>query len=103
MIMKIGAVPGNLVLDIELILNWVFDSLQFSDEEALIKAIVWRDTLSENNPEETQKYFDANLEDIKILRDIKNRLGIIKPLYESKKISPTKELNAWISIWEKLP
>ncbi|MCC5647993.1 hypothetical protein LC607_34850 [Nostoc sp. CHAB 5824] len=103
MIIRIGTISGHSILDIEQILDWFFARLEFSYEEALIKATAWRDALSKNNPEDNQKYFDANLEDIKILRDIKNRLIIIKLLYDNKKIDTTKELNAWISLWEKLP
>ncbi|MDZ8085137.1 MAG: hypothetical protein RMY16_05985 [Nostoc sp. DedQUE12b] len=102
-ILKFGAIPGNPVLDIHLIINWFFDNLHISYEEALIKAADWRKALAANNPEETQKKFDSELEDFRKLRLIKNRLSIIKYLSKSKDFLPNEELNTWISLWEKLP
>ncbi|MEH1968445.1 MULTISPECIES: hypothetical protein [unclassified Nostoc] len=102
-ILKFGALPGNPVLDIQQIVNWFFDNLHISYQEALIKATDWRETLAANNPEETQKKFESELEDIRKLRLIKNRLGIIKRLSKSKYFLPNEELNIWISLWEKLP
>ncbi len=103
MILKFGALPGNQVLDIQQIVNWFFDNLHISYQEALIKATDWRETLAVNNPEETQKKFESELEDIRKLRLIKNRLGIIKRLSKSKDFLPNEELNIWISLWDKLP
>ncbi|MBN3938497.1 MAG: hypothetical protein V7L21_25845 [Nostoc sp.] len=100
MILKFGALPGNPVLDIQQIVTYFFDNLHISYQEALIKATDWREALAANNPEETQKKFDSELEDIRKLRLIKSRLGIIKQL---SKFLPNEELNIWISLWEKLP
>jgi hypothetical protein len=102
-ILKFGAIPGNRVLDIYLIINWFFDNLHISYQEALIKAADWREALAAKNPEETQKKFDSELEDFRKLRLIKNRLSIIKYLSKSKDFLPNEELNTWISLWEKLP
>ncbi|MEH1938452.1 MAG: hypothetical protein V7L14_33065 [Nostoc sp.] len=103
MILKFGAIPRNPVLDIQQIVNWFFENLHISYQEALIKATDWREALAANNPEETQKKFDGELEDFRKLRLIKNRLGIIKRLSKSKDFLPNEELNIWISLWEKLP
>ncbi|MEH1950030.1 MAG: hypothetical protein V7K77_24210 [Nostoc sp.] len=73
-ILKFGAIPGNRVLDIYLIINWFFDNLHISYQEALIKAADWREALATNNPEETQKKFNSELEDFRKLRLIKSRL-----------------------------
>ncbi|WP_335017143.1 hypothetical protein [Nostoc sp.] len=51
MILKFGALPGNRVLDIQQIVNWFFDNLHISYEEALIKATDWREALAANDPE----------------------------------------------------
>ncbi|MEH2176877.1 MAG: hypothetical protein V7K45_29235 [Nostoc sp.] len=61
MILKFGAIPENPVLDIYLIINWFFDNLHISYQEALIKAADWREALASKNPEETQKSLIANL------------------------------------------
>ncbi|QLE39358.1 hypothetical protein FD723_01780 [Nostoc sp. C052] len=103
MILKFGAIPENPVLDIYLIINWFFDNLHISYQEALIKAADWGEALAAKNPEETQKKFDSELEDFRKLRFIKNRLSIIKYLSKSKHFLPNEELNTWISLWEKLP
>lgn len=103
MIVKFGALPENPVLDIQQIVTWFFDNLHISYQEALIKAADWREALAANNPEETQKKFDSELEDFRKLRLIKNRLSIIKYLSKSKDFLPNEELNIWISLWEKLP
>ncbi|MEH2105440.1 hypothetical protein [Nostoc sp.] len=103
MILKFGAIPENPVLDIYLIINWFFDNLHISYQEALIKAADWRKALAAKNPEETQKKFDSELEDFRKLRFIKSRLRIIKYLSKSKHFLPNEELNTWISVWEKLP
>ncbi|MEH2154623.1 hypothetical protein [Nostoc sp.] len=103
MILKFGAILENPVLDIYLIINWFFDNLHISYQEALIKAADWREALAAKNPEETQKKFDSELEDFRKLRFIKSRLRIIKYLSKSKHFLPNEELNTWISVWEKLP
>jgi len=103
MIIKIGNISGHTILDVKQVLNWFFSKLKFSYEEALIKATAWRDVWSKNNPDDSQNYFDANLENIRDLKDVKHRLRIIKILYENRKIIPTKEISNWISLWEKLP
>ncbi|MGV0103673.1 DUF1822 domain-containing protein [Nostoc sp. DSM 114160] len=102
-ILKFGAIPGNPVLDVQQIVNWFFDNLHISYQEALVKAADWREALAAKNPEETQKKFDSELEDFRKLRLIKNRLSIIKYLSKSKDFIPNEELNIWISLWEKLP
>ncbi len=103
MIIKFGSVIGNPVLDIEKIVNWFFDNLEISYQDALIKATDWREALSTNNAEEIQKKFETDLEEIRRLRVIKNRLGVIKLLSESQEFRPNKELTAWISLWKQLP
>lgn len=103
MISKLGATPGDEVLDIEYLVNWFFDDLKISDKDALIKASAWKQILAAKNKQDIQNKLDAELEEFRILRRIKSRLTLFKLLSESNKFIPDKEIADWLSIQDKLP
>lgn len=88
MIAKLGPVPGHSVLDIDQIICWFCDSLTLSRDSATKKAANWR---------------ECNIEEIRELRRIKNRLQVISALADSDKCVLNQELKAWLSLWEELP
>lgn len=88
MIVKFGAVPSHPVLDLDLILRWFNDSLKMSYSEAAIKAANWK---------------KCQIEEIRELRQIKNRLRVISVLADSDKLLLNPEIKSWLSLLDKLP
>ncbi len=88
MIAELGAIPDHPVLDVDRVINWFFDSLKISLNEAMKKADNWK---------------SCSLEEIRELRKIKNRLKVISVLVESGKIIPRVELGTWLALRNKLP
>ena len=88
MITKLGAITGHLVLDIDQLTQWFNESLMGSFEEVAKKAGNWR---------------EYQVEDIRDLRLIKNRLKVISILADSNKCVLDKELKAWLALREQLP
>ncbi|MBW4496335.1 MAG: hypothetical protein KME26_25315 [Oscillatoria princeps RMCB-10] len=88
MIRKLGGVPGDAVLDINRLLQWFWDKLKWSREEVEKKAANWR---------------ALNIEEIRELRQLKNRLKVISALADSDKFVLEPEIKAWLSLREKLP
>jgi hypothetical protein len=101
MIAKFGAVSSNSVLNTEIIINWFFDNLEISYQEALIKITDWRDTLASNDVAKIKNKFETDMEDMKKISFIKNRLNTIKILSQSKHFHPSEELNNWIILGER--
>ncbi|MFB2923474.1 hypothetical protein [Aerosakkonema funiforme] len=87
-IAKFGAVPGHPVLDIDQILRWFNDSLRMSYSEAATKAANWK---------------KCQIEEIRELRQIKNRLRVISVLADSDKLILNPEIHSWLSLQQKLP
>lgn len=88
MIAELGFIPGDPVLDIDRVINWFSHSLRISLDEARKKAANWK---------------NCNIEEIRELRRIKNRLKVISLLVESGKCVPNGELSSWLSLGSKLP
>ncbi len=85
---KLGAVPNDPILDVDQIIQWFFENLHISLDEAEKKASSWRKLAKE---------------EILELQQIKNRLAIIKTLADSNLLPPNQELSAWLALREKLP
>lgn len=98
MILRLGSVPGNPVLDMERIICWFFDLLNMSLEEATRKAASWQEGLKTGNP-----FKELTWDDVRALRYIKSRLSVIKELSKSNEFKPTEELSAWLALWKELP
>ncbi len=88
MIDKKGVTPGDFVLDMDQIVRWFCESLPFSYEAAERKASIWR---------------TLDIQEIRALRGIKNRLRIIAELVTIGRLQPDQELSAWLSLRDKLP
>ena len=88
MIDEKGAIPDDFVLGIDQIIRWFYESLPFSYEVAEQKAAVWK---------------TLDIQEIKALRGIKNRLGVISALVKSGRLQSDRELDAWLSLRNKLP
>ncbi|TAG69814.1 MAG: hypothetical protein EAZ23_25325 [Oscillatoriales cyanobacterium] len=79
---------GESVRIVNLILQWFWDNIKESREDVEQKAANWK-TLA--------------IEEIRELRQLKNRLKVIAALANSDKYVLDEELKAWLSLPEKLP
>lgn len=103
MILQLGVKVGHSVLDPEPILNWFFENLEFSYEDTVAKACVWKKLFTDNISEAIFQKLECNLEELRALKKIKLRLRVIKLLLEGNQIYSSKVLQDWISLWEVLP
>lgn len=87
-IAKYGIVPNDSVLDVNLILQWFWENIKDSRQNVEQKAANWK-TLP--------------IQEIRELRQLKNRLKVIAALANSDKYVLDEELKAWLSLREKLP
>jgi hypothetical protein len=87
-IAKYGIIPNDSVLDLNLILQWFWDNIKESREDVEQKAANWK-TLP--------------IEEIRELRQLKNRLKVIAALANSDKYVLDEELKSWLLLREKLP
>lgn len=87
-IMRLGSVPGDRLLDSNHLVQWFFESLTLSPEEALHKCAAGREGLS---PEERWE-----------LIRIRRKLALLQQLAERGLLPPHQELEAWLSIREPL-
>ncbi len=88
MMQRLGTSVNDEILDINIILAWFKDSLNLSFKDVLIKTENWR-TLP--------------IENIRELRQIKNRLKVIQGLAESDHITLDKFFCQWLDLLPKLP
>ncbi|MGD2182432.1 hypothetical protein [Lusitaniella coriacea] len=103
MIVRFGSANKDLILDPTPIIDWFFDSLNISYEEAIEKSSNWKEIFRSLNSEETDFQIKKRKQEILELRLIKNRLKIIKSLVDSNQFSPNEQLKSWLSIRKKLP
>jgi len=87
-IAKYGVIRNDSVLDVNLILQWFWDNIKESRQDVEQKAANWK-TLP--------------IQEIRELRQLKNRLKVIAALASSDKYVLDEELKAWLSLREKLP
>lgn len=88
MIEKFGTIPDHPVLDFNPIVHWFKNSLKMSYSEATTKAANWK---------------KCQIEEMRELRKIKNRLQAISVLAKSGKVVLHPEINLWLSLQEQLP
>ena len=88
MITHCGTISGHRVLDPEIIQRWFYERLPMTRKEATEKAQHWRDL----SPDQWL-----------LLREIKNRLGIIRKLLEHGILTDDLELIKWVQIRNDLP
>jgi hypothetical protein len=95
-ISRLGAVPENRVLDASEIVDWFFDDLRISLREARERARAWREgSLQREDARQVNR--------VRQLRRIKNRLAPLALLVESGQLRPAPTLQAWLSLREQLP
>jgi hypothetical protein len=97
LISRLGAVPGDRVLDGDDLLFYFFDGLRLSPGEAREKAVASKQRLRnrEHSPRLTR--------DLQLLRGVKNRLAPVALAVESGQIQPTPALQTWLVLREQLP
>jgi hypothetical protein len=87
-IAQLGVVPNDSVADVNLILQWFWDNIKESREDVEQKTANWK-TLP--------------VEEIRELRQLKNRLKVIAALAKSNKYVLDAEIKTWLALREKLP
>jgi len=87
-IIALGSVPDDPILDVNRIVQWFFQNVEMTLDEAREKAANWK---------------ERPLEEIRELRYIKNRLSIIKPLFLKESLECNQELSDWLELQEDLP
>ena len=87
-IAKYGIIPNDSVLDVNLILQWFWDNIKESREDVEQKAANWK---------------MLPIEEMRELRQLKNRLKVIAALASGDKYVLDEQLKAWLSLREKLP
>ena len=88
MITRFGSISEHDVLDINFITRWFFSSLDMSYDEVNEKAHSWQ---------------TCSINDIRKLRQIKNKLSVLSVLSESDLFQLNEELSAWLALRKKLP
>lgn len=88
LIVHYGNIVGDPVLDANLILEWFFQNLHLSPEEALKQAA------NANRLESEERL---------LLSYIKERLSLLRFLLKVKVLESNEELNKWLAIREQLP
>jgi hypothetical protein len=88
LILYYGNIVGDPVLDANRIIEWFFQNLHLSLEEAVKQAANMK---------------NLEIEELLRLRYIKERLSIIRFLSEDKVLEPDEELSKWLAIQQRLP
>ena len=110
LIMKFGVSKAHPLLDEDPLVAWFFHDLIYPLDTAIQKSDAWQNLkqqkkirlLRENKYKNSDIEQNITVEDLKTLRNIKNKLAILKPLYQNHLIE-NKVLGDWISIMHKLP
>jgi hypothetical protein len=110
LIMKFGVIKSESLLDEHSLLTWFFHDLTIPLDIAIRKSDDWQKLKQEKKVKRLRDNGEVSddakqiftIEDLIILRKIKNKLSVLKPLYQNKLIE-NKELGEWISIMYKLP
>ncbi len=87
-LLRLDSIPGDPVLDINLLVQSFFEGLTLSPEEALSQCAAGRKALSR--------------EQIWKLKRIQRNLELFRPLAEQHLLPANQELLAWYSIRERL-
>jgi hypothetical protein len=88
MIARLGPAKGDPVLDPDTIERWFFQNLPTSLDDAAAKASSWK---------------NLSLEEIRKLRRLKNRLSVIRLVRGTVQFQRNEELDAWLSVSDRLP
>jgi hypothetical protein len=88
MIGRFGAVPGHPILDPASVERWFVDRLPLSLEDATAM---------------TEDWTKRPVDEIRMLREIKNRLAVVQALSEGGVLSDSATLRLWLEIHDRLP
>lgn len=110
LIMKFGISKADPLLNEDLLLAWFFHDLNVPLDTAIQKSDDWQNLkqqkkvrwLSDSEERDNGNHKNVTIEDLKTLRKFKNKLSILKPLYQHKLIE-NRELGDWISLMHRLP
>jgi hypothetical protein len=106
LILKLGTVADDPILNVDQLVHWFFQSLTVSFDEAERKTISWKEFIRNPSWRElllSTSWTGVSLEDIRELRRIKNRLSRLQRLSEQHLLPPNQELDRWLAIRTKLP
>jgi hypothetical protein len=88
---NVGNLAGSYILDSQTIIDWFYDNLDFSLDNALEISNKWGRLIQENNFSE----LEIDKDELIKVRRIKNRLSVIEALKNSKKVSLENEIQKW--------
>ena len=95
-IAKLGSIEEDPLLDARVVTDAFLADLPCSHEEALERISQWK---REDLPLASRLPID----DVRKLRDVKNRLPAIRLLFESGNLAPDSPLRNWLAIQADLP
>jgi hypothetical protein len=81
-------IPDHIVLDSRRTVHWFYNELEVPYDEVVCKVENW---------------MVLQLDQIRTLKRIKNRLSTLKSLIAQGHIQPDKSLQAWLELYPKLP
>ncbi|WP_345373303.1 hypothetical protein [Algivirga pacifica] len=87
-ILTFGHKQNDILLDSNIIKDWLFEDLQGSVEELRKLALEW-------------KKLDISI--IRYLKELKIKLGMIHQLIEANELKSSKEIQKWQEIYQLLP
>jgi hypothetical protein len=110
LIMNFGISKADPLLNEDQLLAWFFHDLNVPLNTARQKSDDWQNLKQQNKVRwlrDSEERNDGNqkditTEDLKKLRKIKNKLAILKPLYQHKLIE-NRELGEWVALMHRLP
>jgi hypothetical protein len=102
-ISKLGSRTNHFILDKEIILLWAMEGVNLSVEAAKEKAASLGDRLAglkhSTDPRDKQDV----LEDLRLLRRMKNRLNVVRVLADRGELPDDSPLYKWLELREQLP
>jgi len=101
LISRCGAKPGDPILDPQIIVDWFWQNVRMSAEEAVAKSAGWRSRLTARTS--TGKKADRlEVTELRELRYIRLRLNVLRLLSEAGVLVPDASLKTWLDAREKL-
>jgi hypothetical protein len=102
-IVRMGSRPDHPVLDKQTILRWVVEGFTLTIEEARDKSVSVWDELRAYRKAPTPEKKKLLLDDMRALRAIKSRLGVLQSLAEVGELPSGSFLQSWLEIRSQLP
>jgi hypothetical protein len=97
LIARLGAIPGDRILNTDDLIFYFFDGLSLTLDEVRDKAHACKERLRDRD-------FTPRLtHDLQLLRGLKNRLGPLALVVESGQLEPSPVLREWLEIRGQLP